>query len=297
MGKKFLQSVLIPTIIVSSSFATSLTLKGGAYEFLDTHSTELTSKDIDLRSNYYNLTIESNFGVYDFKRTLANYKYQNYESFNVKTSTFFFNYLGPYGLIFAPTYDKKNYSEQSRKYEEQTLSMWLGLIGYSEKSDINNNIENKSSRYGLFMSHFAEEFSNLLHYFYGNIDIAKKYSTGSIKTGCKSYLYYITGSISCTESNGLNLYGYYGLSYDYYGIDSTHPVYGNGQGTGFKYGASTVIEASYIFLKYFSFGLSAYATYYQGQEKITYSSKNDNTLTDDLSETRYSVDAFIRGSF
>ena len=56
MNNKFLQSILISTIFVSSSFATSLTLKGGAYEFLRTHSTKLTSKDIDLRSNYYNLS-------------------------------------------------------------------------------------------------------------------------------------------------------------------------------------------------------------------------------------------------
>ncbi len=178
--------------------------------------------------------------------------------------------------------------------------MWLGLLGYSQRSDTNYNIENKSKRYGLFMSNFAEEFSAFLHYGYGNMDNLKKYSTDSVKTGCETYFYYITGSIVCNDFNGLNLYGYYGLSYDYYGIDSTHPVYGNGQGTGFKYGGSTVIEASYIFLKYFSFGLSAYATYFQGEENITYGSKSDNSLTDltdEISETKYSINTFIRGSF
>ena len=76
--------------------------------------------------------------------------------------------------ILLPSIDVKTYDEPNRKFEEKTVSIWLGFLSFSTREDNTNGINIKSTRYGLTTSVFAENMHALFNYAYNNPENVKK---------------------------------------------------------------------------------------------------------------------------
>jgi hypothetical protein len=266
---------------------TTITISGGSYNYDLTSTKKVTGDNIKLYDNYYSALIEFSLGSLSLDKTIGEYEKKNFNRINYKTAPLMFKIDNPYAVIFLPTIDIKKYNEPNRKFEEKTLSTWLGFLSFSIKDDNANNISIKSKRYGLTTSLFSEEMRVLQNYAYNNPNSVKnnEYKKQNNRESCKTHFWYTGGTAYCKKDNFL-FYGYYGLAYDYYKIDVEHQNLGNGTGTGITYGINAIVEVRYEIAKNNNIVFGIDTSNYKGTETITF---NDNKIEDDITRKNTNI--------